>query len=419
MVALTASENREKITAPLQKARSVEPGTRAESGAEILAAAHAFIGRFVAYPSEHAHVAHTLWIVHTHLMNEWETTPRLAFLSPEPASGKSRALEATAALVPRPVHAVNVTPAYLFRKVGGADGLPTVLHDEIDTVFGPRAKESEEIRGLLNAGHRKGAVAGRCVVRGKQVFTEEIPAYCAVALAGLGGLPDTILSRSVVIRMRRRAPGERIEPYRARIHEPQGRAIGERLAAWCVRVAPAIELPGTMPSQIQDRDADVWESLIAVADAAGGDWPERARNAAVSLVLESKQSTPSLGILLLTDLRQVFDETGTDALPTERILTALHALEDSPWADLRGKPLDARGLSYRLRQYGIGPKQVRVGESSLKGYTREAFFDTWARYLPASPRRETSETGETNAGDPANVSDVSPVSLLPATEGKL
>ena len=86
-------------------------------------------------------------------MERWESTPRLAFLSPEPGSGKSRALEVTELLVPRPVHAVNTTPAYLFRKVSDEAGLPTILFDEIDTVFGPRAKENEDIRGMLNAGH--------------------------------------------------------------------------------------------------------------------------------------------------------------------------------------------------------------------------------------------------------------------------
>ncbi len=115
----------------------------------------------------------------------------------------------TELLVPTPVEAVNVTPAYLFRKVGADEAKPTILFDEIDTVFGPKAKENEEIRGLLNAGHRRGAVAGRCVVHGKTVTTEEIPAYCAVALAGLGWLPDTILTRAVIIRMRRRGPSER------------------------------------------------------------------------------------------------------------------------------------------------------------------------------------------------------------------
>src|SRR5690349_9203581 len=182
---------------------------------------HTFLRRFVVYPDEHSSVAHALWIAHSHLMDEWESTPRIAFLSPEPGSGKTRALEITETLVPRPVASVNATPAYLFRKVSDPDGRPTILYDEIDTIFGPKAKDHEEVRGLINAGHRRGATAGRCVVRGKVVETEELPAYCAVALAGIGNLPDTILTRSVVIPMRKRAPTEFVEAYRARIHRRQ------------------------------------------------------------------------------------------------------------------------------------------------------------------------------------------------------
>src|SRR3954447_14544333 len=258
--------------------RDDRPEAKLVKGAKMLDRVHAFLARFVAYPSDHAHVAHTLWIAHAHLMDAWESTPRIAFLSPEPGSGKTRALEISETLVPRPVEAVNVTPAYLFRKVGSDQGRPTVLYDEIDTVFGPKAKDNEEMRGLLNAGHRRGAVAGRCVVKGKTVETEEIPAYCAVALAGLGGLPDTILSRSIVLRMRRRAPRERVEPFRRRVHAAEGHAIRDRLAAWA---APVVEEAATrwpeMPPGIVDRDADVWESLLAVADLAGGEWPELAR----------------------------------------------------------------------------------------------------------------------------------------------
>lgn len=375
-------------------------------GAAVLQEVYDYLGRFVAYASEHAHVAHALWIAHTHLMDKWDSTPRIAFLSPEPGSGKSRALEVMVPLVPRPVQAINTTPAYLFRKVADEAGRPTILYDEIDTVFGPKAKDNEETRGLLNAGHRKGAVAGRCVVRGKQVYTEEIPAYCAVALAGLGDLPDTILSRSVVIRMRRRAPREKIEQFRARLNEPQGRKIGENLATWCVTVAHRITWPD-MPPEVQDRDADVWEALIAVADAAGDDWPIRAWEAAVALVTESKQSTPSLGIRLLADLRRAFGDH--DAMFTEDVLAALHKIEEAPWADLRGKPLDSRGLSSRLRPYGINPKQVRIGESR-KGYARTDLFDAWQRYLPAAAESETRETSETS-GD-----DVSDVSHLVATD---
>ena len=172
-------------------------------GEKMLTAVYDLLGRFVAYPTEHARVAHSLWIVHAHLMDKWESNATAGVPVPEPASGKSRALEVSELLVPNPVQAVNVTPAYLFRRVGTG---VTILFDEVDTVFGPKAKENEEIRGLLNAGHRRGAVAGRCVVHGKTVQTDaDFPAYAPVALAGLGWLPDTIMSRAVGIRMRRRS----------------------------------------------------------------------------------------------------------------------------------------------------------------------------------------------------------------------
>lgn len=368
----------------------------------------AFLMRFVAYPSEAARVAHVLWIGHAHLMECWESTPRIAFLSPEPGSGKSRALEASELLVPLPVQAVNVTPAYLFRKVGAEDGRPTVLYDEIDTVFGPKAKENEEIRGLLNAGHRRSGVAGRCVVRGKQVFTEEIPAYCAVALAGLGGLPDTILSRSVIVRMRRRAPSEQVEPFRRRVHEAAGDAIRNRLVAWAFKVQSQIGDPWPdIPAGIVDRNADIWEALLAVADAAGGAWPERARKAAVSLVSESKGSTPSLGVKLLEDLRFVFGDR--EHMATDDILKGLCQIEESPWGDIRGKAIDARSLAQRLRPYGVQSKQVRINAATtLKGYVRGDLHDAWQRYLgPPHYGSETSETSETPAGSVSDVSDVS------------
>jgi uncharacterized protein DUF3631 len=372
-------------------------------GATLLEAIHAFLGRFVAYPSEDAHVAHTLWVAHTHLMDVWESTPRLAFLSPEPGSGKTRALEITETLVPRPVQSVNATPAYLFRKVSDPNGPPTVLYDEIDTLFGPRAKDNEEVRGLINAGHRRAATAGRCVVRGKNIETEELPAYCAVALAGLGNLPDTIVSRSVVISMRRRSPAEHVEPYR-RFHAAEGNQLRDRLAAWANVMRNRVPARPEMPPGVEDRSADVWEPLLAVADGAGGFWPERARKAAVSLVSLAKGGTPSLGIRLLADLRQVLGDR--EVVSTASIIEALNNLEETPWGDLHGAPLDAKRLAKLLTPYGIASKQVRIGTKTLKGYTREDLWDAWSRYLPPTPRHlhadgpagaedETWETTET------------------------
>jgi hypothetical protein len=353
-------------------------GPELPQGAELLDSVDAFLTRFVAYPSEHARIAHVLWIAHTHLMDCWESTPRIAFLSPEPGSGKSRCLEVTEPLVPRPVHAVNTTPAYLFRKVSDEAGPPTILYDEIDTVFGPKAKDNEDIRGMLNAGHRKGAVAGRCVVRGKIVETEELPAYCAVALAGLNDLPDTVMSRSIVVRMRRRAPTEKVEPWRLRINAPQAEPIREALTAWAAESAEHITWP-ELPPQIQDRNADVWEALIAVADLAGGDWPERARCGAVALVADSMAGAPSIGVQLLTDLRSVF--AGHDLLPTEAILAALHEMDERPWNDLRGKPVDSRWLSRQLSKYGIKSGTIRTSEGTPKGYKAADLHDPWTRYV--------------------------------------
>jgi hypothetical protein len=313
--------------------------TDARQAEQLIARVHDFLGRFVAFPSREAHVAVSLWVVHAHLIDRWESTPRLAFLSAEPASGKTRALEILELLVPRPILPVNASPSYLFTCVASENGQPTVLFDEIDTVFGPRAKDSnEDVRGFLNAGHRKGAVFGRAVYLGSgKRRAEELPAYCAVALAGLGWLPDTILSRSVVIRMRRRHAGERVEPYRRRQHAAIGAEIRLQIDAWA-RLQEITDWP-VMPAGIQDRDADVWEPLLAVADLVGGAWPLQASEAAKVLVAASKETEPSLGIL-----------------PSKVLLQKLRDLEESPWHDLKGKPLDERGLAHRLWQYDIRSK---------------------------------------------------------------
>lgn len=232
---------------------------------------------------------------------------------------------------------------------------------------------------MLNAGHRRGAMAGRCVVSGNKVTTEELPAYCAVAMAGLYDLPDTVLARSVVIRMRRRAPAEVIEPYRRRIHGCLGNALRDRAAQWAETYRLAGNYPD-MPDGVEDRAADLWEPLCAVANAAGEIWQKRAFVAAVALVAQSQEAPPSMGLLLLADLRTIFK--GHDQLPTETILQRLNDLNEAPWGDLKGKPLDARGLANYLRVYGVKSGTIRVGGGTPRGYKSEDLWDVWARYMP-------------------------------------
>jgi hypothetical protein len=396
-------------------------------GAAALDDARAFIARFCALPVEHAYTAVTLWAAHAWALDAFDSTPRLAFLSPEPGSGKTRALEILTLLVPWPMHAVNATPAALFRSVADPASRRTILFDEIDTIFGPKAKEHEELRGLLNAGHRRSGVAYRCVGEGTRQEVAAFPAYAAVALAGLGQLPDTILTRSVVIRMRRRAPHEYVEPYRARIHEPEGKKLGQQLGDWAHGAAE--RMTGAwpeMPPGVTDRPADVWEPLLTVADAAGGPWPARARAACTWLVRDNADRGISLGIRLLADLRSVFD--GQPALNTADILAALHDLDDGPWADLKGQPLDARGLSRLLSPYDITPVKVRQGGTGrpLMGYRAEHLADAWARYLPppdddpacsgcsGTPAEERNTENPLWPADAPHVPDVPDLQLKPA-----
>jgi hypothetical protein len=167
--------------------------------------------------------------------------------------------------------------------------------------------------------------------------------------------------------MRRRASDERIEPFRRRVHAPIGEALRRRLAGWAATILDeATEARPDMPPGVDDRDADVWEPLLAVADIAGGEWPEQARKAAVALVAVAREVEPSLNIRLLADLRAVFGDE--EQLTTKRILTELHALEDAPWNDLKGKPLSDSQLARRLRQYGVKSKVIRVGDSTPRGY---------------------------------------------------
>lgn len=367
----------------------VTAGDLEPDGAELLRRVAEWLARFVAYPSEHARYAHAAWIMHTHVVDCFDNTPRIAFLSAEPGSGKSRALEVTEPLVVDPVLTVNVSVSYLFRRIAVEPGapLPTVLFDEVDAVFTRRASEStEEVRGLLNSGYRRGASVGRTVVQGRDLRTEEWPSFCPVALAGLDDLPDTLMTRSVVVRMRRRSPSERIEAYRPRVTRTAAAALRAELIRWADTARPGLaDAWPELPEGITDRNADVWEPLIAVADAAGGQWPEVIRAAAVAMVSEQGQRPPTVGIRLLTDIRTVM--TGLPAMRTTDLLDGLRGLETAPWASiLGGQPIDARYLARRLAKYDIPTgNSVRIGGEVVKGYAAHHFADAWARYLPPLP----------------------------------
>lgn len=366
-------------------------------GAHLLDRVQAFLLRFLCLPSSAANTIIPLWAAHTHFMDVWETTPRLAFLSAEPGSGKSMAMRITALLCPRTLEVASASVASLIRAMEVPEGRPTFFLDEIDTKYGSKAKGDEDLRGFINAGHDLDGF----ILRNNYVDDiwqpVKISVFAAICMAGIGDiLPDTILTRSIALKMRKRLPSESVESYRRRDHKPIGRTLRDELAKWADQERNrAKALRPILPDEIADRDADVWEPLIAVADLAGGRWPALARQAAVEMLqLAKARKRPSLGGQLLAAIRVCFGDK--DRLATAELLAKLLADEEAPWRDLGRKKLDARILAEMLAEFDIGPVGIRVSKNStVRGYKREAFKEAWDRYLPSSVANATSATDAT------------------------
>lgn len=352
---------------------------------------HTAIGRYVVLPSDEALTAVTLWVAASHTQPGLQHAPRLAVVGPTKGCGKSRLLDVLYETVHQPMMTVNTSPAVVFRVIG--KNPPTLLVDEADTIFGPKAGDKEDLRGLLNAGHQRNRPAWR--ISGPEHKPTAFPTFAMAALAGIGDLPDTIMDRAIVIRMQKRKPGERITPFRSRYSVPELHALRDRLADWLIPQRGTVA--GSVPKMpVEDRAADTWEPLVIVADLAGGHWPARARAACLAMtrneVVQDEQTT--LKTRLLRDIRRVFDqEGGREALRSQDLLAVLIQDAEAPWAEYGTKGLNAYHLANLLRDFGISPANHRFENGrQAKAYARNQFVDAWARYCPdPAPSAPTAE----------------------------
>ncbi|MDX3760012.1 DUF3631 domain-containing protein [Streptomyces sp. AK02-04a] len=383
------------VAVPGQPAISVAPptaGNRDEAptagpppeGAQVLSALRSQIKRYVVMPSEEALTAVALWIAATHLQRAWQHAPRLAIVAPEKRCGKSRLLDVVIETVRNPLITVNASAAAIFRSIDDVDP-PTLLVDEADTLFSTvkAAEKNEEVRGLINAGHQRNRPTLR--VTGPEHKPTAFPTFAMAALAGIGDLPDTVMDRSVVIRMRRRAAGEKVAAFRTTRDTPALHAIRDRLTAWLQPLYKrALEMEPPMP--VEDRAADTWEPLVVIADLAGGEWPALARTACrVMTDYEAGQDEEGgLRTRLLVGIRRAFaSENDPAVLGTRRLLEHLNADKEAPWAEYGANGLTPRGLQLLLQPYGIGSANRRFPDGTqAKGFARNQFLDTWARYCP-------------------------------------
>ncbi len=361
-------------------------------GTAILDRLHAALTKYVILPSPEALDAVVLWIAASHAQPAWAHAPRLVIRAPEKRCGKSRLLDIVEGTCCNPLITVNASTAAVYRSIGG-DEPPTLLVDEADTIFGGKAAESnEELRGLLNAGHQRNRPALRW--DNARNRAETISTFAMAALAGIGMMPDTIEDRAVVVRMRRRAAGETVSPYRHRRDGPGLRQIANDLNQWLRGNLTILE--GAEPVMpLEDRAADTWEPLIAVADLAAGDWPDRGRHAAETLTADRDGTAKgSDGVRLLTDCRTAFGQW--DAVPTAALLERLKADPEAPWVEYgpTNAGLTPMKLGVLLREYDITSETIRFPPPTgqAKGYYRATFTDAWRRYCP--------ETDQDSEGEP-------------------
>lgn len=359
-------------------ANDVEP--MPDDGAQVLDDLLSTLKRYTAFPDEYSAAAVALWIATTHALPAFDCAPRLAVTSPEKRCGKTRLLDIIDGACHKPLATADATVAAVFRSLGG-EHPPTLVIDEADALWGTKklAEQNEDLRKLLNAGHQRGRPALRCV--GPSQIPTPFEVFAMAALAGIGSLPDTVTDRAVCVTMRRRSRDETVRQFRSRRDGPILQTLRDRLAGWAAEhIDELAQAEPDMP--VEDRAADTWEPLIAVADAAGDHWPTTAREACKALVdgANDADEEQSLAVKLLVDIRQVFVDKNVSFLPTGELIAALRLLEESPWDDF---DLNPRKLARRLRPFTVKPG--RAERNTVRGYTLESFFDAFSRYLRPHP----------------------------------
>lgn len=380
-------------------------------GAALLEDTRAFFGRFAVLP-EGADVVFALFSVTTHAAAAAEkpptfrSVPYVVLVSPVHECGKTLVLELLALTVRRPWLTLMPSTAVLFRVLEQFH--PTMLLDECQAVRG-RGESAENVRDLLLAGYKAGATVPRCVGESHEVRFFDV--FGPKAFALIGELPPALASRCIRIQMRRRRPDEELERWTPPV-EGEGHWLARQAARWANDNREALrEADPQVPEFIRDRQAEIWSPLLAVAEVAGGEWPERAREAAKKLSGEAAELDDA-GLLLLEDLRQLFEEEDADRLASSAIVEALVKLEDRPWPEWRrGQPLTATSLARLLRPYGVRPKPMDwsgIHPKGTRGYPREALEDVWARYTPPSepqPPQPSSNGAENGPSPTRNLAD--------------
>lgn len=356
-----------------------EPWPDPVDGAALLNDLGAAFTRYVAL-TDGAADALALWVLHTFTHDACVISPILAIVSPEKRCGKTTLVSVLSHVVARPLPSSNITPAVVFRAV--QKYRPTLLIDEADTFL----RSQPELVGILNSGHTR---AGAAVIRtvGDAYEPTVFSTWAPKAIAMIGSLPPTLEDRSVSVRLRRRLQSEPIQKLRMdRIECFE--TLRRKAVRWAADNLDGLRSadPDNVPSELHDRAADNWRPLLAIADAAGGAWPDKARRSSLLLSASGNDSDVMGDVRLLADIRSVLASSPGDRIESQALANQLTRLPDADWSEFNnGKGISTNTLARKLRPFGITPRDLWIGSTegkTRKGYRHEDFFDVFRRYLP-------------------------------------
>jgi hypothetical protein len=242
---------------------------------------------------------------------------------------------------------------------------------------------------MLNNGFTRGKPYIKCHPKDPKAVIE-FDIFGPKVMSGIGRLPETVEDRSIPIEMKRKLPNEVTQRFRQRRVRSEAQRLSHRAENLVKSMLPELKCAEPqLPESWNDRQLDVAEPLLAIADYVGGDWPENARRG-LSELWNTRPAEQAVEVRLLQDIRAIFqkiDANGNvagwhDKIYTRDLIAQITAASDSPWREFQnGKCITEPQLAKELRKFKIKPGTVRIGETTGKGYKREQLDEVWNRYL--------------------------------------
>ena len=301
----------------------------------------------------HEYVAAALWVLHTYVFEYFTVSPRLALTSPVNGCGKTTGLVVIEQLAFRPERMDNATPAVLYHLIDRMKG--TVLVDEADNMG---LRENGILRAVLNSGHDKGGNIRRIIKGAPKKFN----VFAPMAIAAIGSLPMPLMRRSVIIHMEKSAIVLKRFDTNDSATMRRLNIVYRFIQDWA-RSKPVLDINPDLPKDLRNRVADNWRPLIAIADSFGPAWSQQAREAAIAFA--HAHHDEEVGVVLLSDIRDVFNRTSADRMTSADLILALLDIEESGWSEYRGlrddqapRKLTAGEMARLLRPFGIRPRSI-------------------------------------------------------------